>query len=369
MVKVMDLSKFKKGITKSIPGISTGFNDPKTWIDTGSYLLNYMVSGDWYKGIPLEGKMTTFAGESGSAKSYIVSGNMIKNAQDQGIFVLLIDTENALDEDWLKKLNVDTSEDKLLKVNLAKIDDMGQLVTEFIEDYRSNYSEVPLEQRPKVMIVIDSYGMLLSKNEVAQAAKGDMKGDLGSKQKALRSFARIALASIATENIGIMGTNHTYKSQDMFNPDDTISGGEGIIYSSSIIVALNKLKLKEDENGEKSSTVNGIRAKCCVRKTRYTKPFQIGEIKIPYFSGMDKYSGVFDFMEQNNIFTKVGNRYKYVSPVDNTEYIEFRKNYTNEMLDKAMKEFHHFVKFTQDEIDKANVDDAKENLVDTLVEE
>ena len=97
MTKVFDATKFRKSITKSIQGLGIGFSDPTDWISTGNYALNYLMTSDFNKGIPL-GKVTVLAGESGAGKSYIASGNIIKNAQDQGIFVILIDTENALDE-------------------------------------------------------------------------------------------------------------------------------------------------------------------------------------------------------------------------------------------------------------------------------
>ena len=100
MGKPFDVSKFRKDITKSIDGLSIGFNDPTDWISTGNYALNYLISGDFHKGVPL-GKVTVFAGESGAGKSYFVSGNIAKSAQEQGIFVVMIDSENALDEQWL----------------------------------------------------------------------------------------------------------------------------------------------------------------------------------------------------------------------------------------------------------------------------
>jgi RecA/RadA recombinase len=103
MAKPFDISKFRKSLTKNITGISTGFNDPNIWISTGCYGLNYLISGDFYKGVPM-GKVTVFAGESGAGKSYVVSGNIAKAAQEQGIFVVMIDTENALDEKWLHNL-------------------------------------------------------------------------------------------------------------------------------------------------------------------------------------------------------------------------------------------------------------------------
>ena len=85
--------------------MSAGFNDPTDWISTGNYALNYLVSGDFNKGVPL-GKVTVFAGESGSGKSYFCAGNIVKHAQQQGIFVVLVDSENALDEKWLQALEL-----------------------------------------------------------------------------------------------------------------------------------------------------------------------------------------------------------------------------------------------------------------------
>ena len=107
MVKPFDVSKFRKDLTKSITGLGVGFNDPTDWVSTGNYALNYLISGDFHKGVPL-GKVTVFAGESGAGKSYFASGNIVRHAQQQGIFVVLIDTENALDEKWLQALGVDT---------------------------------------------------------------------------------------------------------------------------------------------------------------------------------------------------------------------------------------------------------------------
>ncbi|MCU0208954.1 hypothetical protein N8H20_21080, partial [Mycobacterium tuberculosis] len=83
--------------------------------------LNYRISGDFEKGVPL-GKVTVFAGESGSGKSYIVSGLLTANAQKQGIHVIMIDTEHALDEEWLKNAGVDTSPEKLEHVSMSQID-------------------------------------------------------------------------------------------------------------------------------------------------------------------------------------------------------------------------------------------------------
>lgn len=316
----LDVSKFRKSITKSIPGISSGFKDPDTWLSTGNYALNYGISSDFKKGVPL-GKVTVFGGEPGSGKSFICSGNIIKSAQDQGVFVILIDTENALDEAWLHALGVDTSESKLLKFNMAMIDDVAITISEFMKDY------VTLENPQKILFVIDSLGMLLTPTDVKQFADGDLKGDMGRKPKALGALVRNCVNMFGTHNVGLVATNHSYASQDMFNPDDKISGGAGFIYASSIVVAMGKLKLKEDEDGNKTTggQVTGIRANCKVMKTRYAKPFETIQIKIPYDTGMNPYSGLVDMFEQRGVLNKDGNRLLFKT--DTAEIKLYRKEW------------------------------------------
>jgi RecA/RadA recombinase len=331
--KAFDLSKFRKTLTKSIDGLGVGFNDPTDWISTGNYTLNYLISGDFHKGIPL-GKVTVFAGESGAGKSFICSGNLVRNAQQQGIYVILVDTENALDEKWLKDLGVDTSEDKLLKLNMAMIDDVAKTIHEFMSEYKT------MTERPKVLFVIDSLGMLLTPTDINQFEAGDLKGDMGRKPKALTALVRNCVNMFGSYNVGMVCTNHTYASQDMFDPDDKISGGQGFVYASSIVVAMKKLKLKEDEDGNKVSDVMGIRASCKIMKTRYSKPFETVQIKIPYETGMNPYSGMVDMLEKQGILVQQGNRLKYVDPATGEETLLYRKEWKDDKLDMIMANYH-----------------------------
>jgi len=336
MAKPFDVSKFRKEITKSIEGLSIGFNDPTDWVSTGNYALNYLISGDFNKGVPL-GKVTVFAGESGSGKSFICAGNLVRHAQQQGIFVVLIDTENALDEAWLHALGVDTSEDKLLKLNMAMIDDVAKTISKFMTDYKV----LPEAEKPKVMFIIDSIGMLLTPTDVNQFEAGDMKGDMGRKPKALTALVRNCVNMFGNHNVGLVATNHTYASQDMFDPDDKISGGQGFVYASSIVVAMKKLKLKEDEDGNKVSEVRGIRSACKIMKTRYAKPFESVQVKIPYETGMSPYSGLLDLIEKSGLLTKEGNRLSYTT-TDGEILKFFRKGWeANDegCLDKVMIDF------------------------------
>lgn len=330
MAKPFDLSKFRKDITKSITGLSIGFNDPTDWISTGNYALNYLISGDFFKGVPL-GKVTTFSGDSGAGKSLICSGNIVKNAQDAGIYVILIDTESALDSTWLTALGVDVSEDKLLKLNCSMVDEIGKIISEFVSEYK----KLDPEERPKVLFVIDSLGMTMVPTQVDQFNSGEVsKGDFGRKPKALKALVTNCVNMFGNLNIGLIATNHQYSSQDPYNPDPIASGGSGFIFASSILVAMKKLKLKEDNEGNKTTTVQGIRAGCKIMKTRYAKPFEDIEVHIPYDTGVEPYSGLFDLIEKRGLFNKEGNRYVYVDG-DGKEYRYFRKEW-NKNTDGAL---------------------------------
>jgi recombination protein RecA len=334
MAKAFDISKFRKSITKSIEGLGIGFNDPTDWISTGNYALNYLISGDFNKGVPL-GKVTVFAGESGAGKSYICSGNIIRHAQEQGIYVILVDSENALDEAWLHALGVNTSDEKLLKLNMAMIDDVAKTISEFMKEYKA----LPQDERPKVLFVVDSLGMLLTPTDVNQFEAGEMKGDMGRKPKALTALVRNCVNMFGSYNVGLVCTNHTYASQDMFDPDDKISGGQGFVYASSIVVAMKKLKLKTDADGNKTTTVNGIRAACKIMKTRYAKPFESVQVEIPYTTGMSPASGLVDLFEAKGVLTKSGNKLQYISKDTGEVRSEFRKNWTEDKLKVIMDEW------------------------------
>ena len=337
MSRPFDISKFRTSITKAVPGMSVGFTDTIDWIDTGNYALNYLISGQFDRGIPL-GRVTCFAGESGSGKSFICSGNLVKQAQKQGILPIVLDSENALDSDWLSALGVDVSEDKLMRFGVSMIDEVAKFVSEFMKGYKDQYSDMPYEERQKVLFVVDSLGMLLTPTDIDQFERGDMKGDMGRKPKALTALVRNAVNLIAGNPVGVVATNHTYASQDMFDPDDKISGGQGFIYASSIVVAMRKLKLKEDEDGNKITDVRGIRAACKVMKTRFSKPFESVQIKLPYESGMDPFSGLVELFEKSGLLVKDGNKLKYTQP-DGTEIKEFRKNWIPEKLQIIIDDF------------------------------
>ena len=338
MGKAIDLNKLRTGLTKNIKGLSSGFNDPVDWISTGNYTLNYRISGDFFKGVPF-GKVSIFAGESGSGKSFVCSGNLVKNAQGMGADVIIMDSENALDEEWLKALSVDTAPERLLRLGVSEINDVGKTLYDFIDGYNSEFGGLDYKQKPKVLVVIDSLGMLLTPTDVDQFSKGDMKGDLGRKAKMLTALVRNLVNRIAPHPIAVVCTNHTYASQDMFDPDEKISGGSGFIYASSIVIAMKKKKLRDKEiKGGSTSDIKGIKASCKVMKSRYSKPFEAVDVFIPYDSGMDEYSGLLEMLEKDGVIKRVGNKYAYTTS-SGEELIEFKKNWTGDMFSVVMQDY------------------------------
>lgn len=323
-----------------------GFRDPKVWISTGNYALNYLLSGDFNKGMPL-GKVTILAGESGSGKSLIAAGNVIKNAQEQGIFVVLFDSEHALDEKWLHALGVDTSEDKLLKISVSMINDVAKTISDFMEGYKKENENVIEEERPKVLFVIDSLGMLLTPVDLKQFDEGDMKGNMGWTAKQLKAMVKSCVVQFGEWDVGLVATNHTYASQDMFDPDDKIAGGSGPIFAASQVIAMKKLKLKTDDEGNKIKEVRGIRAKVKVVKSRFSKPFEDVEIKIPYDTGMDPYSGLYELFVKKGILTNPkGNMWIYNKQGEEVKY--FKKGYEQNkdgILDLIMEEWNEVEKY------------------------
>lgn len=335
-MKPFDLSKFRKTINKSLK-ITDGYHDPEIWIDTGNYALNKMISGDFFKGVPL-GKVTVFAGESGSGKSFVCSGNLVRSCQKAGILPVILDSEYAIDKAWLKALSVDVDQDKLMRFPVDLVDECATIIGDFMNQYIDDYAGVPKEEQQPVLFIIDSLGMLSTPTEVDQFQKGEMKGDMGRKAKQLKALVTQCLKLMGPYNVGMVATNHTYKSQDMFNPDDVISGGSGFIFASSIVVAMQKLKLKEDADGNKTSQVHGIRSKMKCVKSRYAKPFEEVQVQIPYETGMSPFSGLFDMFESKGILTKEGNRFKYVCR-DGTEIKKFRKEFSDDDYMRIMLEF------------------------------
>jgi recombination protein RecA len=347
------LEAFKKE-TAEMDGVVTSAVAPKFWFSTGNYVLNRIISGSFFKGIP-QGRITNLAGPSGAGKSF-VAANLMRAAQEAGAMVLVVDSENALENDFVEKIGVDTDRDDYLYRGVSTIHQVTSVVSTFTRGYRKDYGEDP--NAPLALIVIDSMDMLITDTEQDNYDKGVQKGDQGQKNKQLKQMLRTFVQDIKSLNIVMVVTSQVYKNQDVTNGEGLWIVADAVKFSASQIVLLTKLKLKDKVSGD----FMGIRMKCEGNKTRFTKPFQTVTIEVPYESGMDPYSGLMEVAQELGVIKKTGSRYV----LDGHESSMYEKDITPEMWEAiALKCETKTASFLQ-----ARIDSNKEIELDpTVVEE
>lgn len=285
-------------------GILAGSGSPpKYWMGSGNYVLNKILSGSFMRFIP-QGRIVCFAGPSGSGKSFLAA-NAARESQKEGAFVVPIDSENALDDDFMSAVGVDVKSDKYMYVSANTIEDCKKTVSKIISGYEIEYSED--KDAPKMLILIDSVDMLLSGAEEEQFKKGIVKGDMGQRNKQLKSMLRSFVQAIKNLNISMIVTHQVYKNQDLMNGEGLWIIADAIKYSLSQVVLLTKLKLREKTTKE----TTGIRMKCEGYKTRFTRPFQTVTIEVPYEEGMDPYNGLLEVAVEMGIIIQKGAWYQY----------------------------------------------------------
>lgn len=192
-----------------------------------------------------------------SGKSYVVSGNIVRDALAKGCQVIVLDSEDALRETWMRKLGVDPDHPRLNKEVVSTIDNIAHCIQECTKDYIDYYKEVPREEQLKLLFVVDSLGLLQTQAEIDQFVKGELKGDKGIKAKALKMLVANCIRLFSGYEIGLVATNHTYKSQDMYNPDDVISGG-CLVAGTNVLLADGKHRpIEEMRLGDTVQTLYG----------------------------------------------------------------------------------------------------------------
>ncbi len=107
---------------------------------------------------------------SGVGKSFI-SGMAIKNAQEMGYTVVYYDSENAVDNEFMERIGVDTT-----KMLYFPID-----VVEEFRNHAINTCKQFLDENPeeKIMIVLDSFGNLSCAKEKRDLESGKDNSDMG----------------------------------------------------------------------------------------------------------------------------------------------------------------------------------------------
>ncbi len=273
---------------------------PSFWIDTGNYALNKMISGNYMYGFA-QGRMAAISGPSQSGKSYLL-GNVIKRAQDDGCGILLFDSENALDEKYLLSIGVNISANDFLYRGVKSIEQVTDIISKFLKLYRD--TDAP----GKFFIGLDSVNALLTKSDDAAYKKGNVVGDFGGEAKQIKQMLNRIMQDIKDLDIVFVCTQQPYKEQDLMKAMAmpwVITDAFKFAFSQIILVT--KLQLKD----KTTKLHTGITLKAFGYKTRFTKPFQVVKIEVPYDTGMDEFNGLLDIAQLQGIVIKTGGWYKF----------------------------------------------------------
>lgn len=290
------LKDFKKTLGK-MESLVLDFGPPKFWYSTGNFALNKIISGSFRKGIP-QGRVTCIAGPSGAGKSFITS-NIMMNAQKDGAFILVLDSEHAMDIGYLRKIGVDTSEDKFMYVGVTTFSDVVKVVSDFVSDYEKAYGRDNPDS-PDVIIVLDSIDMLLTDSENANFDAGQQKGDQGQKAKQSKQLLRTIVSRIKRNPMSFILTHQVYPNTDLMNGLGPWIVNNAIRYSASQIILVTPAKLRE------GTEVIGVRMKCETYKSRFAKVGSKIEVEVPYSSGMNRFSGFLDLMDELGVVKSAG---------------------------------------------------------------
>ena len=265
-------------------------------VDTGSYILNAAISGSLYGGVP-NNKITAFAGESATGKTFFVLGvlkQFLEDNKDGG--VIYFDTEAAVTKQMMEDRGIDTK--RVVISEPASIEEFRTNATRILSTYIDQGKDAP-----PMMMVLDSLGMLSSNKELADTEAGTDKRDM-TKAQLLRGTFRVLSLKLAKANVPLLVTNHVYDVVGAYIPTKEISGGSGLKYAASSIAMLGK---KKDKDG---TDVIGNIIKVTMHKSRFTKEQKKVEVKLSYDSGLDRYYGLLDLAEKYDIIKKVSTRYE-----------------------------------------------------------
>lgn len=302
-------------------------------IDTGSYILNAALSGSLNGGVP-NNKVTAFAGESATGKTFFVLGvvqNFLKNNPDAG--VVYYDTEAAVTKEMMESRGIDTK-----RVILAEPDTIQNFRTHAL-NVIDNYSKQPVDRRPPMMFVLDSLGLLSTTKEMEDTADGKETRDM-TKAQVIKATFRVLTLKLAKVKIPMLVTNHVYDVVGSYVPMKEIGGGSGLKYAASTIVMLGKKKDKE------GTDLVGNIIKATMFKSRLSKEGKMVEVKLSFEKGLNRHFGLIDLGVKHGIFKQVSTRIELpdgTKQYAKTIYNEPEKYFTEEIMDQlevaAKKEF------------------------------
>ena len=292
---------FLKEIVKEIGGeytqLASEIDETETYVDTGSYIFNALVSGSIFGGVS-GNKITAIAGETSTGKTFF-SLAVVKNFLDNNPtgYCLYFDTEAAITKSLLEGRGIDTT--RLVVVNVVTIEDFRNKTLKAVDLYLKKSKD---ERRP-CMFVLDSLGMLSTNKEITDTLAEKDTRDM-TKAQLIKGAFRMLTLKLGQANIPMIVTNHTYESMSLYGGKQ-MSGGSGLQYASSTIVYLSKSKEKDGTE----VIGNIIRAK--TQKSRLSKENKQVEIRLFYDErGLDKYYGLLELGEIGGMWKNVAGRYE-----------------------------------------------------------
>ena len=276
-------------------GITAG--DVTSFIDTGSYSFNALLSGSIYGGLP-GNRITAIAGEAATGKTFFALG-ILKNYldKDKDAGVVLFESENAVSKDMIEARGVDSS--RVVVVPVSTVQEFRSQSIKILDKYLQQSDS----ERKPLMFVLDSLGMLSTTKEMTDTAEGKETRDM-TRSQIVKSTFRVLTLKLGQANVPMIMTNHTYDVIGSMFPQKEMGGGSGLKYAASTIIYLGKRK-------EKIGTeVVGNIIHCKTYKSRITKENSQIDVKLTYKRGLDKHYGLLQLGEEAGIFKKVSTRYE-----------------------------------------------------------
>jgi len=265
------------------------------WLDSGSYILNALVSGSLYGGIP-NNKITALAGDQATGKTFFALG-MVSNFldKDKESGVMYYDTEAAVTQEMMSTRGIDI--DRLIVSEPETVQQFRHLTLQALNRYIEHKSDAP-----PMMMVLDSLGQLSTTKEVDDTAQGLETKDM-TRAQIIKGTFRVLGLKLARAKVPMIITNHTYSSMGLY-PTKEMSGGSGLKYTASTILMLSK-KIDKDVGKDEGNLI-----KVVAEKSRFTKEKKIVEVRLSYDTGLDRYYGLLDLAEKYEIIKKVSTRYE-----------------------------------------------------------
>jgi len=295
------MSEFLKEITKAIGNeyaeVVDNVDDTISFIDTGSYIFNALLSGSINGGLP-SNKITAIAGESATGKTYFLMG-MIKSFldSDPNAGVIFFESESAITKQMVVDRGIDSKRMVIMPVTTVQ-----EFRTQSLK-VLDKYMETDESERQPMFICLDSLGMLSTTKEVEDTAEGKETRDM-TRAQVLKAAFRVLTLKLGRAKVPMVLTNHTYDVVGSMFPQKEMGGGSGLKYAASSIIYLSKRKEKD------GTEVVGNIIHCKNHKSRLTKENKMVDVKLTYDKGLDKYYGLLELAEKYEIFKKVSTRFE-----------------------------------------------------------